>query len=282
MKKSFLLPLVIILIVGLLAGCTGPASQEQDQESQENNEGALSGTITIAGSTSVQPLSDELRKVFEEKHPDVTINVQGGGSSAGVKAAANGAAEIGAASRKLKESEKDLGLNVITIARDGIAIAVHPSNTVSDISLEEIKKVYTGQITNWKELGGKDAAIEVVTREEGSGTRGAFEDLVMGDKKITDDALVQPSNGAVRTTVANSENAIGFISLGYLNDEVKGLKIEGVEPSTDSILKGDYSLFRPFNYLTNGKPEGIVKAYIDFVLSEEGQEIVAKDYIPVK
>ncbi len=287
MQRILLLALVVILIGGLLAGC----GQDQPSNQEGQNDGAkqgekqdeiLSGTITIAGSTSVQPLSEELRKVFEEKHPDVTIYVQGGGSSAGVKAAANGTADIGAASRKLKESEKEYGLTVITIARDGIAIAVHPSNPVEGMSLEEVRKVYTGEITNWKQLGGKDAPIEVVTREEGSGTRGAFEELVMEDSKITDNAIVQPSNGAVRTTVASSENAIGFISVGFLNDEVKGLKIDGVEPTAENIVAGKYPLFRPFNYLVKGEPKGIVKAYIDFVLSEEGQKIVAKDYIPVK
>ena len=278
-RSKWMILLAAILVMAL--ALTGCGEKKEEGEKAPAEQSAEKQSITIAGSTSVQPLSEELVKVFQEKNPGVTINVQGGGSSQGVKAATEGICEIGAASRNLKDTEK--GLTTHQIAVDGIAVVVNPKNALTELSADQVKKIFSGKITNWKEVGGADGAINVVTREAGSGTRGAFEEMALGEEvKITDKAITQASNGAVRQTVAGDEKAIGYLSLGYVNEEVKGVKYEGTEPTVDNIKAGNYKISRPFLYLTKGEPQSVAKDYIDFVLSPEGQEIVAKEYITVK
>jgi len=265
----------------LAVGC-GKTNTESQQ--QENNNPAqepkLSGSIQIAGSTSVQPLSEELAMEFMSKYPDVKINVAGGGSGAGIKAAQDGTCDIGASSRELKPEEKNV--NEFIIAKDAIAVIVNPANSVSDLTMEQIKSIFSGEVTNWKDLGGKDAPITVVIREDGSGTRGAFEEIVLGDIKFTDKAIIQNSTGALRTTVAGTPDAIGFVSLGALNDEVKALKIDGVDVTKENVLSNSYKVARPFIYMTKEEPVGLTKHFIDFVLSSEGQKIVERDFIPIE
>lgn len=284
MKKFLSVTLVLMLAVSMLVGC-GKA-EEQDQVKEETG---LTGKIVIAGSTSVQPLSEELAANFMEKNPGVKIEVQGGGSSVGVKSANEKISDIGAASRELKEKEEALGLNVYTIAKDGIAVVVNPSNGAHDLTLEQIQKIFTGEITNWKDVGGKDRSITVVSREQGSGTRGAFVEITKVEKKVdgekkdktTENALVQPSTGAVKQTVANTPDAIGYISMGGIDDTVKAVKVEGVEANEENAKAGAYKIARPFNYLTNGEESEVVKAYMEYVLGE-GQEVVAEEFISVK
>lgn len=242
----------------------------------------LSGTINIAGSTSVQPLSDELAKAFMAKYPKVKVFVQGGGSGAGIKAAMTGTADIGSSSRELESGEK--GLNEFPIAMDGIAVIVHPSNKkVKDLTMDELKGIFGGKITNWKKLGGANAKIVIVNREAGSGTRGAFEEMVMGkNSPLSNDCLVQASTGAVKSTVAITPEAIGYISMGYIDNTVKAIKVDGFTANEDNVKAKNYKIARPFLYLTKSKPTGLVKAYLDFVLGPEGQKIVAKEYLPVK
>ncbi len=276
-KLAVLLSLIMAMAVAL-TGCGGKTEKKEDGPKG----GGAKTTITVAGSTSVQPLSDELAKAYSQKNLNVTINVQGGGSSQGVKAAADGIAQIGASSRKLKDSEKNLGLKEIRVALDGIAIVVNPKNTaITNLTMEQVKGIFSGKITNWKEVGGKDSPISVVTREAGSGTRGAFEEMVMGDEKIASKAITQASNGAIRSTVGGDEKAIGYVSIGFLSSDVKGIKVDNVEPTVENIRSGAYKISRPFLYLTKGEPAGEVKAFIDFVLSPAGQEIVGKNYIKV-
>ncbi|MCU0244323.1 MAG: phosphate ABC transporter substrate-binding protein, partial [Acidobacteria bacterium] len=177
--------------------------------------------LTLAGSTSIQPFADKWAEVFMETHPDYGVNVQGGGSSAGIQACKSGACQIGMSSRDLKGDEKDLV--EIVVARDGLALIVHPSNPVRGAKLAEIKQIFAGDLRNWKLLGGPDRSITVVTREEGSGTRGAFQELVMGKTRIFKGAITEDSNGTVREIVAHDPYAIGFISLGLVDGQVRAL-----------------------------------------------------------
>ena len=214
-------------------------------------------------------------------YPDITVTIQGGGSSTGVKSVSEGTVDIGAASRELKESEMSLGLVQHVLARDGIAIVTHPGQTVTNLTKEQVIKIFAGEITNWSELGGADETINVIAREEGSGTRAAFEEMVMGDNLIAATALLQPSNGAVKTTVAGDPNAVGFISFGYIDSSVKAVSIDGVAATVANAISGDYPIVRPLLLLTKGEPTGIVKEFLDYCLGPEGQAIVAKDYISV-
>jgi phosphate transport system substrate-binding protein len=229
----------------------------------------------MAGSTSIQPFADKWAEVFMETHPDYGINVQGGGSSAGIQACKSGACQIGMASRELKADEKDLV--EIVVARDGLAVIVHPANPVRGAKIEEIKQIFAGDLKNWSYLGGPDRAITVVTREEGSGTRGAFQELVMGKARIFKGAITQDSNGTVREIVAHDPYAVGFISLGLVNDQVRALELDGVPGSEETIRDGRYKLVRPFLFVSRGEPEGRAKEFIDFVLSEAGQALIRKE-----
>lgn len=241
---------------------------------------AKGGAITVAGSTSVQPFAEKWAEAWAAKK-GAQVNVQGGGSTAGVKAAQTGAAQIGTVSRDLKPEEK--GLKEIVVARDGISVIVNPGNAVGDLTLEQVKGIFTGAIKNWKEVGGADKPITVITREEGSGTRGAFEELALKGGKIGNTALVQDSTGAVREMVHGDASAVGYISLGQVNDQIKPVKLAGVEPSEANVVAKTYPLVRPFLFVTQGEPSGATREFIDFVLSTEGQELVRKEgLIPAK
>ncbi len=237
--------------------------------------------LVVAGSTSIQPFADKWAELFMEKDHRVVVDVQGGGSSAGIQAVRTGAAHIGMSSRELKDDEKEL--YQIVICQDGLAIIVHPTNTVETLTLEQIKSIFAGEITTWKTLNGHDRAITVVVREEGSGTRGAFQELVMGKTRITKKAIVQDSNGTVREIVSRDPNAIGFISLGLVDKSVKAVALNGVKPTEETILEKKYKLVRPFLFLTKEPPEGLIKEFIDFVLSEEIQKLMEKEgLVPIR
>jgi phosphate transport system substrate-binding protein len=279
MRKRIVMTLIALSLLLAACGPTGNPSAAPTSAS------TLSGTITVAGSTTVQPLAEELAEAFMAANPGVKIQVQGGGSSVGVKSAGQGTVDIGTASREIKDTElaEFPDLKIYTIAIDGIAIVTHPEVNVSDLTVEQVRDIFSGKITNWKEVGGPDRPIVVVSREEGSGTRGAFEELVMGkDAKIVATAILQNSNGAVRTTVAGTPDSIAYLSFGYLDRSVKALRIGGVEATTANVLNGSYPISRPLNMLTRGEPQGVVKAWLDWILGPDGQAIVARHYIPVK
>jgi phosphate transport system substrate-binding protein len=231
--------------------------------------------ITVAGSTSVEPFAELLAEEYMLKHPQSHIYVQGGGSTAGIEAVQTRAANIGMSSRSLMVGEKNL--YGVTIAKDAIAIIVHPKNPVHDLSLTQIRQIFSGMIRNWKEIGGNPHPIVLVTREEGSGTREAFQKLVMGKEEISLESLVQDSSGAIRQVVASDPSAIGFISLGLVNEKVKALRISGVEPSVKDIENGKYTLVRPFLFVFNGEPTGYAKSFLEFVLSPTAQKLLAKE-----
>jgi phosphate transport system substrate-binding protein len=226
--------------------------------------------IIIAGSTSVQPFIEKLADIYIAQHPEVLINVQGGGSTAGIQATINNTCTIGTSSRNLKAHEKVL--NEYPMCYDGISVIVHRTNPVGNLTLAQIRDIFTGKITNWRDLGGKNTKIIMVTREEGSGTRGAFEEMIMRKGAISDACLVQDSNGAVREIIALTPQGIGYISAGLVDDRIKALSIDGIYPSFENIASGDYKIIRPFLLLTKGEPEGLAKKFIDYVLSAEAQK----------
>jgi phosphate transport system substrate-binding protein len=240
----------------------------------------LSGKLVIAGSTSVQPLAEELAQEFMSRNPRVRVQVQGGGSSAGITAAKGGAADIGTSSRELKPEEK--GLHEVKIALDGIAVVVHPTNPVTNLTSEQVRKIFSGELTNWKQLGGPAKPIMLVTREAGSGTRGAFEELLLAKKSVVSSAIVQGSTGAVASSVAQAPDAIGYVSIGALDKTIKAVSLDGVKATEANVRNKTYKLARPFLFLTKGQPSGLAKAFIDYVLGAGGQKIVAGEFVPVK
>ena len=231
--------------------------------------------LTLAGSTSIQPFADKWAEVFMAEHPGLGVNVQGGGSSAGIQACKSGACDIGMSSRELKGDERDL--TEIVVARDGLAIIVHPSNPINGLKISDIKQIFSGDLLNWGPLGGPDRPITVVTREEGSGTRGAFQELVMGKIRIYRGAITEDSNGTVREIVAHDPAAIGFISLGLVNDQVRALALDGAAANDANIRNKSYRLVRPFLFLSRGEPQGLARQFVDFVLSDAGQTLIAKE-----
>ncbi len=242
--------------------------------------------LQIAGSTTILPIAEECARIFMERHPGDRVFVSGGGSSHGVKATSDGTMDIGTISRDLTDYEKEMHPDLVVhgIARDGIVIVVHPENPVEGLTVEQLQDVYTSEITNWKDVGGVDLGIMVVSREEGSGTRGYFEDAVMKStgKEITDHAIIQDSNGKIRTTVAGDKHSIGFLSLGYASSDVKTVSLDGVAPSIENVRNGEYAISRTLLMITKGEPDEAEQAFLDFVLSEDGQKIVADvHYIPV-
>ena len=236
--------------------------------------------ITVAGSTSVEPFAELLAEEYMSRHSDSHIYVQGGGSTAGIEAAITGAANIGMSSRNLADAEKML--YAVTIAKDAIAVIVHPSSPIDNLPLDKIREVFAGKIANWKELGGPNHPIDIVTREEGSGTRESFQKFVMGNVDISLGALVQDSNGAVRQVISSDPNAVGYISLGLVNDQVKALSISGVEPNLNNVYNGKYTLVRPFLFVFSGEPAGEAKSFLEFVLSPQAQKLLLKEgLVPV-
>ncbi len=258
-----------------------PAPPTPKPSPTPTNPSELSGTITEAGSTTVQPVAESIAAAFMSKYPGVKVVIQGGGSGVGVKSAAEGTVDIGAASRELTPEEATK-VTPHVLAKDGIAIVAHKSQTVSNLTKAQVADIFTGKITKWSQIGGPDKTIHVIAREEGSGTRAAFEEMVLPKGAvITSNAILQPSNGALRTAVAGDPDAIGFLSFGYLDDTVKAFSIDGIPATVENAKKGTYPIVRPLLFLTKGEPKGIVKEFINFCLGPAGQEIVAKDYIPV-
>jgi phosphate transport system substrate-binding protein len=231
--------------------------------------------ITVAGSTSVEPFAGLLAEEYMSRHPHSHIYVQGGGSTAGIEAVRTHAANIGTSSRSLLPDEKDL--YAITVAKDAIAIIVNPKNAIRDLSLDQVRQVFSGKIKNWGGLGAPPHPIVLVSREEGSGTRESFQKFVMGQEEISLESLVQDSNGAIRQVVSNDPHAIGYISLGLVNEQVKALKIAGVEPTLANIEGNKYTLVRPFLFVFNGEPAGEAKSFLEFVLSRPAQELLSRE-----
>jgi len=239
-------------------------------------------TVTLAGSTAFQPFAEKLAEHYLVDHPGVQVNVQGGGSAVGVQSALSGAAEIGMADL-LELPPEAKALEATVVARDGIAVVVNPSNPVRAVTHDQAREIFTGEVANWKVLGGPDAPIRVICREDGSGTRRSFDKLVLGSASVSPAALFQNSNGTVREAVINDPNAVGYVSTGLVNDKVKALAWDGVEPTVENVKNGTYPLARPVFFLTKAQLAPNVRAFIDFVLSPDGQKILEKEgLIPAK
>jgi phosphate transport system substrate-binding protein len=232
--------------------------------------------ICVAGSTSVQPFAEKLAEDFMRQHPQIRIDVQGGGSSAGIYAAQQGAADLGASSRELTAQEKDL--TEIPIAYDGIAIIVNKQNSLDNLTLNQIRQIFQGEITDWSQFNLKPHPIDIITREEGSGTRNAFEELVMGKHaEITPIALVQDSNGSVREIVANDPYAIGYISMGLVDQRVKPVSVDGVAPTRENVKSRAYKLVRRFLLVTRALKPGSCQDFVNFILSAKGQSMLESE-----
>ena len=261
-----------------------PASSEADtqaasteQASSEAASADLSGTIALAGSTSMEKLANAVAESFMEKYPNVTVTAEFTGSSAGIESLLAGSADIGDASRALKDSEKEAGAVENIVAIDGIAVVTDTDNAVADLTKDQLISIYTGQTTNWSELGGADEAIVVVGREAGSGTRGAFEELLdIADQCTYANEL--DSTGAVMAKVASTPGAIGYVSLDVVDDTVKAFSLEGVEATADNIKAGNYFLSRPFVMATKGEiseQNELVQTLFDYLSSDEGKSVIA-------
>jgi phosphate transport system substrate-binding protein len=234
------------------------------------------GAVCIAGSTSVEPFAEKLAEVYMHQHPQIRIDVQGGGSSAGIFAAEQGAADLGASSRELIGKEKEL--HEIPIAYDGIAVIVNKQNPLGNLNLNQIRQIFQGEITDWSQFHLKAHPIHIITREEGSGTRNAFEELVMGKHaEITPVALVQDSNGSVREIVANDPYAIGYISMGLVDPRVKALSVDGIAPTRENVKNRDYKLVRRFLLVTRELKPGPCQAFVNFILSAQGQSLLESE-----
>jgi phosphate transport system substrate-binding protein len=248
-------------------------------------------TISAVGSSSVTPLMEVFAETYMKNNSEVFIEVQGPGSSAGVKAAKNGSADLGMSSRNLKASEKEPTLVEEVVARDGIAVVVNPKNGVKGLTSDQVSAIYKGEITNWKDVGGEDKPIVAITRDTASGTRGAFEDIMSLKKKIADKtvsaisqrAQVANGNGGLKTMVASNPYAIGYISLGTVDNTVHALAVDGVEASVDNVKSGTYKVARPFLVLyKEGKPSMETQKFLDWMLSDAAQALVGEQgYISV-
>ncbi len=244
--------------------------------------------IKITGSTTVYPISDKCARVFEDEHPGVEIDIAPTGSSVGISSIIDGSADIGNASREAKQKEieqahaDNVDLHGTVIALDGVAVVVHPGNDVRNLSLKQLQDIYTGKVTSWKEIGGVDKPILVISRDPSSGTYEVFNHAVLKGKELSMTAILVQGNQSVADAVAMTESAIGYIGFGFLQGHLKALSIEDVAPSNQSISCGEYALSRKLYMFTNGKPRGVIGDYIRFVLSERGQSIVRDTgFLPV-
>lgn len=275
MKKNKILSIIAgVLLVASISACGNTATNTEDNV--ENK--ALSGQITMVGSTSMEKLANAMAESYMEKNQGVTVTAEFVGSSAGIEAVAGGTADIGNSSRNLKDSEKQQGIVENIVAIDGIAVVVDPANTVSNLTKDELTKIYKGEIKNWSELGGNDGAVVVVGREAGSGTRGAFEEILgVEDECAYSNEL--DSTGAVIAKVAATPGAIGYVSLDAVNDTVKTVKLEGIEATAENIKNGDYFLSRPFVMATKGEiseQNELIQSWFEYIDSDEGQEVIAQ------
>ena len=278
MKKFWFVLLAMVLTTGIVFALGGREAQQP----------AAQYTIAIGGSTSVNPLMELFIAEYQKSHSNVKFTVSATGSGDGIKGATEGTYEIGMSSRELTPAEIGAGLDALVIAIDGIAVILNNANPVSNLTTDQIKDIYTGKIIRWQDLGasanGKTGGIAVISREPGSGTRGAFEELLKFQDQLVKGAIEFDGTGAIKAEVSRNADAIGYISLGSLDNTVKPLNVGGVVPSTANVVSGTYKIARPFILVTKKSVplKAETKAFIDWIMGSAGQAIVKKSWIPVK
>ncbi|OOB77972.1 MAG: hypothetical protein BEN18_09370 [Epulopiscium sp. Nuni2H_MBin001] len=266
-------------------------SAETDAPTSDTTGNGVSGKVSIAGSTTVASPMEAIQEAFKEVEPNITLEIQAVGSSAGIKAAADGTAEIGMASREVKDSERaEYGLNEIVIAKDAIAVVVHPDNPITDLTIDQVKDLFEGTIKNWSEIGGADQDVIVICREDGSGTRSAFEEIIglemdingVTVSSVSPMAIIQEGTGAVKATTAAQEGGIGFVSLGYIDNTISAVTISGVAPTVEDTLSGAYPISRPLLLVTQDDLSAQAQALVDYILGSDGQAVLeSHNYVPV-
>ena len=284
MKKLFSLALAAAMALSMLTGCgnsnntntNNDANSAGTQGSQTSQTEQLSGVVNTNGSTSMEKVMQVLIEAFKEQQPNVTVNYTGSGSGAGVTSAIDGTADLGLASRALKSEEEEKGAQANIVALDGVAVVVNPDNAVDDLTVDQIAQIFKGEITNWKDLGGADEEIAVYGREAGSGTRGAFEELV-GVEDACKYLNEYSSTGDVIGNVASNPSAIGYASLSAVGDNVKAVKVNGVECSEATVQDGTYEIQRPFVMVTveGAELSEAAQAFLDYAMSDEVAEQIA-------
>jgi len=262
MFRGKICPVVLLLAVAVV-GSAGCGSHR-------------GSSVNVVGSTSVQPFAELLAEEYLARNPDKSVEVQGGGSTAGLQAVLTGLAHIGMCSRALTEEESS-EFDGSLIARDGLAIVVNPSNPVTNLTSLQLRGLFSGKIQNWTEVGGADGPVWPITREEGSGTRDSFVHLVMDDASISRRALTQESNGAVRELVKGDPAAIGYMSLGMVGGELKTVRVDGIEPTVANVIAETYDLARPFLFVTKGEIDADARRFFDYVMSAEGQDALERE-----
>lgn len=258
-----------VLLLTPVAGCRSGGSDSQQ--------------IIVSGSTTILPIAEVSGEMFTEQNADTKILVSGLGSSAGIESVSAGTSDIGSSSRDLKDTEGDLGLIDTPIALDAIAVIVSPSNPIDELTSQQVRDIFSGKTLNWSELGGPDRAIGIVNRDEASGTREAFYKILMKEEPFFRGAAVLPGTGQVRSVVSQAPGAIGYISLGFVTDEVKSIRIDGIEASSATVEDGTYPIQRTLHFFTKGEPEGLAATFIEFILSDTVQQGVVRDagFLPV-
>ncbi|MGE4442614.1 MAG: phosphate ABC transporter substrate-binding protein [Desulfomicrobium sp.] len=272
--KHFSVVLAIALFLSCGVGHAGLLEQFAGQ----------SGKIDIAGGTAHIPVMTEAAKRIMTVNPDIRINVEGGGTGVGVQKAGEGLVDIGNTGRALSEDEvAKYGLVSFAFAVDGVTVILNPANGVKDLSAAQVQDIFAGKVTNWKDVGGADAAITLYSRDEASGTREVFWGKMLKKGAIADNANIVASNGAMKVAVAQDANAIGYMSIGFVDGSVKAPTLEGIEPSQDNAKSGAYKVARKLYMNTKGEPQGLTKLFIDYVTSPECTDIIAKaGYIPLQ
>ncbi|MDY0274038.1 MAG: phosphate ABC transporter substrate-binding protein [Desulfomicrobium sp.] len=274
MKRMYILSLSLLLC--LLTMSTVQAATLDAFQGQK-------GTINIAGGTAHIPVMKAAAQSIMTSVPDIRITVTGGGSGVGVQQVGEGLVDIGNTGRALKDSEiEKYGLQTFPFAIDGVAVAVHPENPVNGLTKDQLIKIFTGEITHWQDVGGSDAPITLYVREDGSGTRETFEERALDKATPSSNSNVSNSNGAMKTMISQDKNAIGYVGIGHLDASTKAVTIDGMEPSQENAQNGSYTITRLLYMNTKGEPQGLVRLFIDYVYSEDGQGFIsAAGYIPV-